>query len=148
MKSIKGEALALAMGELFWSQCEQQFRSAEVDLIVPIPNHWWKRMVRGANSPLAVAEVLARNLGVPLVASCLQRTRNTLPQSSLRKTRRLRNLRNALAVRAGYTLQDAKVLLVDDVMTTGATCNEASRCLRYAGAAEVTVAVLARASDR
>ena len=54
-------------------------------------------------------------------------------------------MRRAFAVRAGYHLRDAHVLLVDDILTTGATCSEAARALRAAGAARVTVAVVARA---
>ena len=117
----------------------------EADLVVPVPNFWWKHFVRGTNSPTLLAHVFSRHLRIPVESRCLRRRRNTLPQSSLRPTGRVRNLQGALNVTTGYALQGAKVLLVDDLMTTGSTCNEATRRLKEAGAGQVTVAVLARA---
>ena len=74
----------------------------------------------------------------------LERCRQTLPQSSLLPSQRIRNLRGAMAVRRGYDLSGMQVVLVDDVMTTGITCSTAAKVLKDAGVAHVTVAVLAR----
>ena len=66
-------------------------------------------------------------------------------QSDVSATDRWKNIRRAFSIRGGYHLNDAHVLLVDDVLTTGATCSEAAKVLLRAGAAKVTVAVIARA---
>jgi predicted amidophosphoribosyltransferase len=92
-----------------------------------------------------LAEVLAKKLGVPRAERLLRRSRSTLRQFDLTPPERWKNVRGAFAVRAGYHLRAAHVLLVDDVLTTGATCSEAARALRSAGAEQVTIAVLARA---
>jgi len=82
---------------------------------------------------------------VPHAESLLRRTRSTLRQFDLTPPKRWENVRKAFAVRAGYHLRDAHVLLVDDILTTGATRSEAARVLQAAGATRVTVAVVARA---
>ncbi len=75
----------------------------------------------------------------------LVRRRNTLPQAGLAPLRRFENVRGAFRVRRPNAVKDARVLLVDDVLTTGATCSEAADVLKQAGAAMVAVAVVARA---
>ena len=75
----------------------------------------------------------------------LVRRRNTLPQASLAPSRRFENVRGAFRVRRPETVKGARVLLVDDVLTTGATCSEAANVLKQAGVAMVAVAVIARA---
>jgi len=77
--------------------------------------------------------------------SVLVRCRNTLPQASLAPSRRFENVRGAFHVRRPGAVRGARVLLVDDVLTTGATCSEAAKMLKEAGAAMVAVAVVARA---
>lgn len=115
------------------------------DVVVPVPMHWLRRIQRGVNGPELLAESLARRLELPLANRLLRRKRNTPPQTQLSRTRRLENVRDSMTRRAGYSLDAAHVLLVDDVMTTGSTASEAARVLKQHGAAEVTVAVLARA---
>ena len=144
MKDRAGEAAALNMARIMWQYCRDRLETLGLDVVVPVPMFWWKQLSRGVNSPQLLAEVLGSELGVPTACGLLRRRRNTLPQSGLLPTQRLRNLQGALAITAGYALQAAHVLLVDDVMTTGATCNEASKVLKAAGAEQVTVAVLAR----
>ncbi len=95
---------------------------------------------RAWSSPKAAA----RELSLPLHRKILRRTRDTRPQFSLQRGERARNIRGAFAADSAL-LQDARVLLVDDIMTSGATVNEAARCLRRAGARRVDVFVLARA---
>jgi predicted amidophosphoribosyltransferase len=92
-----------------------------------------------------LAEVLSAKLGLPRADRLLRRTRYTIRQFDLNPPQRWENVRKAFTVRAGYHLRDAHVLLVDDILTTGATCSEAARALRSAGAARVTVVVPARA---
>jgi ComF family protein len=144
MKHQKGEALALSVAELVWQRQRERLTALQPDVIVPVPMHWRRRLVRGANSPVVLAERLAVKLGAPLAADLLRRTRHTQPQFSLPPSERQANVRNAFAVRPGYYLNAAHVLLVDDIFTTGSTCSAAARALKKAGAQHVAVVVTAR----
>jgi ComF family protein len=145
MKQAEGDSLSLAMGRLIVETRKQQLAEIGADVVVPIPLHWQRRLAHRTNSAAVLAEVLAGRSGVPLSEGLLRRCRNTAPQFDLKPPERWKNVRRAFAVRAGYHLRAAHVLLVDDVLTTGATCSEAARALRSAGAERVTVAVVARA---
>jgi ComF family protein len=115
------------------------------ELIVPVPMFWARRLARGTNSPEIVADCLGRSLGVPVGRRVLCRCRNTMPQAGLLPRERFRNVRGAFRVRAGYHLDGRRVLLVDDILTTGATCSEAAKVLKQAGATLVAAVVVARA---
>jgi len=114
------------------------------DVVVPVPMHWVRRMARGWNHARALGAGMARRLGVP-VEPALRRVRNTPPQVHVPASQRAANVRGAFSAGRTSDVGGATVLLVDDVMTTGATCNEAARTLLAAGAERVRVAVLARA---
>jgi ComF family protein len=145
MKQATGDAVSLAMAHLMMERCGERLAACEVDVVVPIPLYWRRRIAHRTNSAAVLAEVLSAKLGTPRADRLLRRTRSTLRQFDLNPPKRWENVRRAFAVRAGYHLRDAHVLLVDDILTTGATCSEAARALRAAGAARVTVAVVARA---
>jgi predicted amidophosphoribosyltransferase len=83
-------------------------------------------------------------LGKPAAGSLLTLVRNVSPQIGLSRRGRFLNMSRTMAVRPTYSLQAAHVLLVDDILTTGATASEAARAMKQAGAKEVTVLVLAR----
>lgn len=100
--------------------------------------------MRGTNNPDILARQIARHLGVPDEPSLLIRRRDTLPQADLPPGRRFENVRGAFRIRAGYDIRGARVVLVDDVLTTGATSSEAAKTLKRAGAQAVVVAVIAR----
>ncbi len=144
-KVATGEPLAMALAELLWRRRQSAWNKARFDVVVPVPMHWRRRWRRGVNSPERIAGHLAGRLGVAHAAWLLRRRKSTAPQAGLRYRERFRNLRSAFVVRAGYRLRGARVLLVDDVLTTGATCNSAALALRRAGARQVVVAVVARA---
>lgn len=148
MKRPSCEALSIAMGRLLVHRRFKELADLRPDLVVPIPMHWMRWLGRGMNSPELVGGCLSRFLRVPLRHRVLARRRNTLPQKGLRPPERFRNVRGAFCVRRGANLQDARVLLVDDILTTGATCSEAAKMLKQAGAAMVAVAVIARAQGR
>jgi ComF family protein len=145
MKRVEGDGLSLAIGQLVWQQCAERLTAAKADVVVPIPLHWRRRLAHRTNSAAIVGEVLARQLTLPLAERLLRRQRHTKPQASVTPTQRWENVRRAFSVRGGYHLSDAHVLLVDDILTTGATCSEAARALRKAGAGKITVVVAARA---
>jgi ComF family protein len=126
---------------------ECSLAAGEADVIVPVPAHRAKRHARGFDSTLELARVLSRRIGVPLCRRALIKVRPTVPQMGLPRSDRIENVLGAFAVVRRDLVKDRLVLLVDDVMTTCATAAECARVLRAAGAAEVRVAVVARAVD-
>lgn len=113
------------------------------DAIVPVPLHWRRRLARGYNQAERIASPLAARLGLPLLPA-LRRARRTPPQTSLGKAERLANLRQAFRVPRPGRVRGLRLLLVDDVATTGATLDMAAAALKRAGAAGVTAVVAAR----
>lgn len=146
MKHRLEDVLSMCMGRLLSQHIGDEVAAWRPDVVVPIPMYWTRRLWRGTNSPEILAGAIASGLKLP-VSPILMRRRRTRPQGGLTRPARFRNLRGALAVRSGIRLDAARVLIVDDVLTTGATCGEAARVLRRAGAAAVAVAALARARD-
>ena len=110
-----------------------------------MPIHWMRRVCRGANSPEIVARPLARRLQVPVTTRLLAVRRRVRKQGTLSPTERFSNIRGIFSVTTRYDIEGTNIVLVDDVMTTGATASEAARMLRAAGAAKVVVTVVARA---
>jgi len=115
------------------------------DVIVPVPLHFRRLRSRGFNQAALLAREISRKTGWPLRAVALQRGVNTRSLAGLDVRERRREVRGAMAVRRGATVVERKVLLVDDVCTSGATAEECCRVLRKAGALEVYVAAAGRA---
>jgi ComF family protein len=145
LKNQRGEGLAELLGEHWAKEAATRFASLHVNAIVPVPLHWVRRWQRGYNQSAALCQGLANCLGVPCHTTWLRRVRNTPSQTSQSPAARKTNVRGAFRTRSRASLNGRAVLLVDDVMTTGATANEASRALRAGGASRVVVAVLGRA---
>lgn len=118
-------------------------RLEDHDLVVPVPLHWRRRLARGYNQAEAIARPLAKRLGLEH-ARVLRRRRATPPQTALEREQRVRSVRGAFALRRRHDPRGRRVLLVDDVVTTGATLEAAAACLRRAGAARVTAVAAAR----
>ncbi|MCW5581472.1 MAG: ComF family protein, partial [Luteimonas sp.] len=114
------------------------------DALVAVPLHRARLRQRGYDQALELARPLARTLALPLLSGTLLRARDTAPQSELDAGARQRNLRDAFSVAPGARLLPAHVVLVDDVMTTGATLHAAARALRRAGVARVDAWICAR----
>ncbi len=118
----------------------------QADLLVPVPLHPWRLLQRRYNQSLLLARGLARLTGCPVAPDLLVRRRNTVSQGRLSRRARERNVRSAFKVRVGRKpiLQGKTVILIDDVLTTGATVEACARALRAGGAAEIHVLTLAR----
>lgn len=144
MKHSHGNATSLAVAELMWQRRGDRLHALQPHCVVAVPMHWRRRWAHGTNSAALLAEVFAQRLGVRQRAGLLCRRRNTPPQFSLPPSKRWQNVRQAFSVKRGYPIQGAHVLLVDDILTTGATCSEAARTLKAAGAERVSVVVVAR----
>lgn len=117
------------------------------DLIVPMPLHWRKRWSRGYNQSELLANEIARLRGLP-VAKIVRRTKPTTPQAGLSNSKRRLNVRGAFKIRNGATVKGLRVLLIDDVLTTGATASACAKVLKRAGAKHVAVAAVARTDRR
>lgn len=114
------------------------------DLILPVPLYRRRLQLRGMNQALALANMLFPTEREKIVARLLVRSRATRPQTGLDGRERRRNLRGAFALSVAGGVAGCRVLLVDDVFTTGTTVAECSRVLRRAGAARIEVLTLAR----
>jgi ComF family protein len=144
MKSSSGEGLAEMIGRLFWERASKQLKAAHIDVVVPIPLHWMRRWMRGYNQAAAIGRELALGLGVRFDPKLLRRVRHTPQQIQPSAVARKENVKGAFAINRRASLGSGRVLLVDDVLTTGSTAGEAARTLRASGASSVMVAVLAR----
>ncbi|MCB9893968.1 MAG: ComF family protein [Planctomycetes bacterium] len=120
----------------------------KIDVIVPMPLHVIRRFQRGYNQAEVIARPLAQSLEKPVLSEVLRRAGKTERQATLSPAQRKANVEGVFEVRAGRTsdIDGKSVLLIDDVMTTGATLGAAARCLKKAGARAVYAAVAARAS--
>jgi ComF family protein len=142
LKSPAGELLAETVGRLWAEAVEVRFRAIGAAIVVPVPLHWRRRWWRGFNQSAILASAVASRLGIPCLSHSLIRIRATQRQALQPPSRRPDNVRGAFACRDVPGVRGRKVLLIDDVLTTGSTASEAARVLRQAGAADVTVAVL------
>ena len=113
----------------------------DIDAVLPVPLHWRRRWFRGFNQAIEIARPVARFLRVPLISS-VHRRRPTPFQSGLSAHDRARNLRSAFAVHRSLPCEH--VLIIDDVITTGATTLEIARALQQAGVEKVSVLAVAR----
>jgi ComF family protein len=114
------------------------------DMIVPVPLHQARLQERGYNQSMLLAEQLARASGLPVAEAALKRVKATMPQVTLNAVERKENVQDAFEARAEL-VQDKRILLVDDVCTTGATLEACSLALKQGGAKSVWALTLGRA---
>jgi ComF family protein len=141
-QSALGEILGRRMAEHDYPD----FQISTCTLIIPVPLHVKRLRERGFNQSLILAKAIARQYAIPLDFTSLKRHIYTQPQVSLGKMDRQANVRGAFVMKKPGHLAGEKILLVDDVYTTGSTLNECARILVKNGAAEVAVLTLARAA--
>lgn len=122
-------------------------RDERFDAIVPIPLHWRRRWHRGFNQAELLGRNLARRTGIPVLRA-LRRVHATQTQAGLSNTGRRKNVAQAFRARPGAALEGKRILLIDDVMTTGSTAAACAIALKRAGAARVTLLTLARVDRR
>lgn len=122
-------------------------RDEDFDVIVPMPLHWYKRWQRGFNQAALMARGVAGRTGLPLVEA-VRKTKKTDVQAGLTRAERRRNVTAVFQVTKPAAIQGRHVLLIDDVLTTGATARSCADVLKRAGARKVSVLALARADRR
>ena len=147
-KMQSGYSMTVGLAQHLWRLRRWQMEAWRPELIVPVPHHWWEQLRRPHLSPSNLAETLARKARIPVRLDLLRKVKRTEKQALLPVTKRRTNLKGAFAVAGQADLGGVNVLLVDDILTTGATAHECARTLKQAGAGRVFVAVIARASTR
>jgi ComF family protein len=135
--------LAGAFGRWMWRAGGEVLANA--DLLVPVPLHWTRLFARRFNQSALLAQAIHAAGGPPVAADWLVRRRRTPSQGTLGPLARARNVRGAFALKRGRDVKGRRIVLIDDVLTTGATAEECARVLRRGGAEYVGVMVLARA---
>lgn len=133
----------LALGAYFGRQLAALAKNIAADLIIPLPLHPLRLRERGFNQALELARPAGRALNLPIDSASCSRTRNTPAQANLAWRERTKNIRGAFHCAADFT--GKRIILVDDVMTTGASLDECARTLKLHGATEVILLVVARA---
>lgn len=118
----------------------------DADVLMPIPLHWRRMLKRRYNQSALLAQSIAVMAEKPVWLDCLRRLRATPSMQEMGRNERRRNVRGAFEVRdaKAYDLKGKKILIIDDVLTSGATVNEAARVLKQKGAAEVYILTAAR----
>ncbi len=122
-------------------------REERFDVIVPMPLHWTRRWERGYNQAHLLAREISTRWNTP-VRTIVRRKRATQPQAGLTNSKRRLNVEGAFKMKPGIRLDGMRVLLVDDVLTTGATASACARVLKRAGARQVTLLAVARTDRR
>ncbi len=121
----------------------------DADLLIPVPLHWTRLFQRRFNQSAELARAISRQTKLPVLDDVLVRVRATSPQVGLARDERAKNVHGAFAVEKNSRtkLKAKRIVLVDDVLTTGATANACARVLRRAGAARIDVLTLTRVVD-
>jgi ComF family protein len=132
------------LADLLVRQARPALQGAGWDVIVPVPLYPLKYREREFNQAERLARRLSRATGIPVAKGLIRRVENTRTQTQLNRAERAANVRHAFAPRPGLRLNGRRVVVVDDVLTTGATTSACAAALKAAGAGEVCVWTLAR----
>lgn len=129
-----------------FSHLKREFESRIFDLILPTPQHILKYFIRGFSQSAYISSILSDLVGLPVRYDVLKKIRYTKPQVGLLREERLINLRGSFDIRSAHVIKGKRILLIDDVYTTGATTLILSDLLIRSGARSVTLFVLARSA--
>lgn len=143
MKHRQGDILAEAMATLWAGNIHTKLQSLNPTGVVAIPLHWSRRLRRGFNVSALLAAALSKRMRIRNFSHLIRRTRATPSQTTLTPTQRRENVKQAFAVRKRTSLAGHRLIIVDDVLTTGSTASETAKALKIAGASRVDVAVIA-----
>jgi competence protein ComFC len=132
------------LADLLIREAASELRTAKWDMIVPVPLHSAKQREREFNQAERISDCLADQIGIPVRTNLLKRIQPTQTQTLLSKQQRAENVRRAFAPANRAQLSGEKVVLVDDVFTTGATTSACARILKHLGAGDVCVWTVAR----
>ena len=139
------ENLAVSIAHLLCARLHRSVEMDSIDMVVPVPLHFTRLYSRGYNQSYLLAREVASVFSLPLDAAAIFRRRKTEAQWSQTRAERFKNMKNAFGIRKASTISGKRLLLVDDIMTTGATMFEAAKHLKKSGAAAVVAALAARA---
>lgn len=142
-KYERRSCLGAALGDFMLCSYQQHFSLNSLDKLVPVPLHKKQYRYRQYNQSEVLARKLSRATGIPVAVDTLARIKETKPQFTLNKQERALNIKDSFRVKNRFWLQGARVLVIDDICTTGSTINECARVLKQAGAEEVFGLVLA-----
>jgi len=142
-KLIAGELL----GQLLADSISAQFSSEELadfDYLIAVPLHYKKLRQRGFNQAQLIADIISRQLKIPLLANSIERCKETQAQEGLSVSKRRKNLRSAFTANKNIPLQGKKIALLDDVVTTGATIESLCRCLLAEQVSSISIFCICR----
>lgn len=135
----------LHLGPMF-NNWLQRCNVENIDIIIPVPLHWWRFFMRQYNQATEIGKAVSKHTKIPINSSILKRHKSTETQGHKNKFLRYQNLSNAfVVVDPSHILKNTRVLLIDDVLTSGATVNACAKVLLKAGAINVDVLTIARA---
>lgn len=140
------ESLAIALGHRVgkWLTHVEHFDRSQYDCVVPIPQHWFRRVTVRYNQADVLAENIAKALSLPVERNWLFRTRWTEKQGTKTISERRTSVVNSFGCHSKWEVQGIRILIVDDIVTSGATADDAARAMRKAGAKQIDVAAFAR----
>ena len=140
LKYEKKYRLGIYLGELIATLSRDKILDRQIDFIIPVPLHRLKKAKRGFNQAFYISVGLSKKLNIPINDKLLKRSRMTETQTKLNAKERAENMSGAFELRKNISLEDKTFLLIDDVITTGATVKECAIVLKNAGAKKIYAA--------
>ncbi len=134
--------VAFSLSQRLKDAATKEFTSSSFDWIVPVPLSWEKENDRQFNQSERLARIVAESLSVPISVGNLERIQNNRPQVGLPREKRLKNVRNSFRVKRPSLFSGKRILLIDDVITTGATLSACAKVLRKSGAEKISALTL------